>query len=249
MMAPTYSTTDSFSNVITLFRNDERVTHVFRDHRISLHELEENGLGALYYLIAHDYGTGEKTFVWLKDKEEYDILKKEMNRDLNEANNFKKALASYKKESVGKQSVGKQSVGKQFVAAVKALHVQRFCDQWLAEQEAATDLKKAAQLVRDPSEEELRELCSPLNATTDPLKLKELEERFPGATMVLSLQPRQRVVKYVYEDLYEDSSINHMISCEGQPYAVQSFASIGCKGRPNLMAEWRGMYIDLTHLF
>jgi hypothetical protein len=101
--------------------------------------------------------------------------------------------------------------------------------------------------------EELKKLSmEPLKATTDPLKLKELEERFPGSTMVLSLPSRQGVVNYVYEDLYEDASINHMISCNFvSPFPLFDFATIGVEEgkRPQLMAEWRGMYIDLSHLF
>jgi hypothetical protein len=94
----------------------------------------------------------------------------------------------------------------------------------------------------------------PLLAKTDPLKLKELEGRFPGATMVLSTTKKQGVVKYVYEDMYVDTSINHKISCEfAGPFPWFDFASIGASprknGKPQLMAEWRDIYIDLSHLF
>ena len=165
----------------------------------------------------------------LKEKNE-----REINRGFDEAANFKKAVKAYNTQ-----------ISKDFADAVEAARCAKFCDEML--DAAAAALDAAAKVISD---KDLKELCcKPLEATTDSLKLKELEERFPGATMVLSLEAQQCVVKYVYEDLYEDSSINHMISCEGKPYAHLSFTSLSCKGRPQLMAEWRGMYIDLSHLF
>lgn len=96
-MNPTFAMNDDYAYIITLFRKGERVSHVFRDHWLSLHDIEENGRGMLYYLIAHDYGTGEEIFVWLKNKYEFITLKREIARDQNEAANFKKALYAYKK--------------------------------------------------------------------------------------------------------------------------------------------------------
>ena len=58
MSAPTYVLNDNWAHVITLSRNDERVSHVFRDHYITFHDVEENGRGMIYYIFAHDYGTG-----------------------------------------------------------------------------------------------------------------------------------------------------------------------------------------------
>jgi len=232
MSAPTYVLNDDWAHVITLDRNGERVSHVFRDHYLTVHEVEENGRGPIYYIIAHDYGTGEETPLFLKDKEEFEALRKEMSRDPDESANFKKSLEAYKRQ-----------IGKDFVRAVEAARCRRFCDKWLDKAAAALDAKYS-----QVSDEDLKELCKPLEAKTDPLRLKELEERFPGATMVFSTRLKQGTVKYVYEDLYEDESANHMISSDLKQYGCMSFKEI-CSEKPHLMAEWRGMYIDLSHLF
>ena len=247
MSAPTYVLNDDSAHVITLFRNDERVSHVFRDHWLEFREIAENGMGPLYYIIAHDYGTGEETLLSLKDQKEYDILEREINRNADEVANFKKSVEGYKNRNVGKD----------FVKAVEALRVQRFCDEWLKEQEVALDVKpvEVGFFGVEPrvSDKDLKELCmKALEAKTDPLKLKELEERFPGATMVLTAGSNIRVVKYVYEDLYVDESINHNIACDSTgSLPAADFATLGVVAgqRPQLMAEWRGMYIDLSHLF
>jgi hypothetical protein len=226
MSAPTYVLNDDWAHVITLDRKGERVSHVFRDHYLTIHELEENGRGPIYYIIAHDYGTGKETPLFLKDKEEFDALRKDMSRDPDESANFKKSLEAYKRQ-----------IGKDFVKAVEARRCARFCDEWLKKEE------------REISDEDLKELCcKPLEAKTDPLRLKELEERFPGATMVFSTPLKQGTVKYIYEDLYEDESANHMISSDLEMHACVSFKQL-CSEKPHLMAEWRGMYIDLSHLF
>jgi len=100
------------------------------------------------------------------------------------------------------------------------------------------------------SNKALKTLCTkPLVATTDALRLKEIEERFPGATIVLYTEAMQCVVKYVYEDFYADDSINHMIGCECCYHPHLSFTSLGVLDKPQLMAEWRGLSIDLSHLF
>jgi hypothetical protein len=224
-------TFDDFVYTITLFRNGERVSHVFRDHYLTIHELEENGRGPIYYIIAHDYGTGKETPLFLKDKEEFEALRKDMSRDPDESANFKKSLEAYKRQ-----------IGKDFVKAVEAARCIKFCDESLKEAEAALNA------AHEVSDEDLKELCRPLEAKTDPLRLKELEQRFPGATMVFSTRLKQGTVKYVYEDLYEDESANHMISSDLKQYGCMSFKEI-CSEKPHLMAEWRGMYIDLTHLF
>ena len=94
------------------------------------------------------------------------------------------------------------------------------------------------------SDRALKKLCmKPLTATTDALKLKELEERFPGATMVLSTKDRQ------YEITYKNDPIYGNIHCENAQISAQFFAGFGAHGKPNLMAEWRGLYICLSHLF
>jgi hypothetical protein len=90
----------------------------------------------------------------------------------------------------------------------------------------------------------LKKLCmKPLTSVTDALKLKELEERFPGATMVLSTKDRQYEIAYKQDPFYGE------IHCEKERICAQFFAGFGAHGKPNLMAEWKGLYIDLTHLF
>ena len=242
---------DKDERIITLWRNGERVTHVFPDHWLELRELYENGRGPIYYIIAHDYGTGEETLVFLKDQQEYLAFERELNRPMDEAANFKKAVEAYKTRTIGKD----------FVKAVEALRCIKFCEEEERKAVLAYEARRATWPVEvgffgvEPrvSDEDLKELCcKPLEATTDPLRLKELEGRFPGATMVLSLSSHQVVVKYVYEDMYVDSSANHKISCDVvSPLPLFDFAAIGLEkgARPQLMAEWRGMYIDLSHLF
>lgn len=100
-----------------------------------------------------------------------------------------------------------------------------------------------------PSDDEVKKLCEPLTATTDALKLKEIEARFPGATTRLSIPTGQGVVKYVYEDFYADHEINHMISCDFAEHPYHTFVELGSSTRPTLIAEWRGIYIDLSQLF
>ena len=141
----------------------------------------------------------------------------------------------------------------------------RFCDEWLAEREKSqmpVILEWNARLkggtfgviprepIWKPSDEEVKKLLSePLTETTDALKLKELEGRFPGATFSLSISGGQGVVRYVYEDFYEDESMNHLISFDLAPYPCHTFQSYGVKGKPTLVAEWHGIQIDLSHLF
>jgi hypothetical protein len=90
-------------------------------------------------------------------------------------------------------------------------------------------------------------LCKWLKA--DALKLKELEELFPGAKIVLTTELGRGFVSYVYEDLYEDTRANHMIVCEFSYHSHTSFASLGVKGRPQLTTEWNGIHINLSDLF
>jgi hypothetical protein len=83
----------------------------------------------------------------------------------------------------------------------------------------------------------------PLENATDALRLKELEERFPGATMILTTHTGQ------YEVAYEPDPVNDNIYSEKAQICAPSFSDFGVRGKPNLMAEWRGLYIDLSHLF
>lgn len=104
-----------------------------------------------------------------------------------------------------------------------------------------------------PSDENLKLLCcEPLKELTDPLRLKELEMRFPGAVMVLSTEKEQLEVEYHYiEGASENEPWNHQIYCESTNQAFPSFKEFGefQNNKLNLMAEWRGMYIGLDHLF
>jgi hypothetical protein len=95
------------------------------------------------------------------------------------------------------------------------------------------------------SDKALKALCmKPLEATTDALKLKELEERFPGGVFVLSTPKTQfeisyRRVNYEFDKIYyakiDTSFFNFSDFCGTM--------------KTQLMVEWRGLYIDLTHLF
>jgi hypothetical protein len=89
----TYFLNDKFAHVINLFNNGTKTTHIFKDHWISFQEFEDCGRN-VSYIIAHDYGTGEKTFVSMS-KEEMSTLRKEMNCDHDIGSTFKKALATY----------------------------------------------------------------------------------------------------------------------------------------------------------
>ena len=74
----TYALNDKFAHVITLFRNGEKTSHVFDDHHLTFQEFDENW-STVYYIIAHDYGTQEKTFLVLT-KDEIDTLRREIKR-------------------------------------------------------------------------------------------------------------------------------------------------------------------------
>ena len=97
----TYTLNDKFAHVINLFRDGARSTHIFEDHWISFQMFEEKGR-TVCYIIAHDYGTGEKTFLPLS-MDEMCTLRKEIKRVEgttygirdNEGSDFKKAVARY----------------------------------------------------------------------------------------------------------------------------------------------------------
>ena len=94
MSAPTLALTDDYAYVITLFRDGVRVKHVFKDHMLSLHK--DVGInGFIYYIIAHDYGTGVNTLLDLANEDEFNALNDEINRDFNDARSFKTALYKY----------------------------------------------------------------------------------------------------------------------------------------------------------
>ena len=105
------------------------------------------------------------------------------------------------------------------------------------------------------SDKALKALClKPLTGTTDGLKLKELEERFPGATMVLSTSKKQLEIEHFYQDIacYPDEWC-HLVYCKEPPRAVTNFLDLDLPAQADkkvqLMAEWKGLYIDLSHLF
>lgn len=90
----------------------------------------------------------------------------------------------------------------------------------------------------------LKALCmKPLENATDALRLNELEERFPGATMILTTHHGQ------YEVTYKPDPVHDNIYSENGQICAPFFSDFGVRGKPNLMAEWRGLYIELSHLF
>jgi len=105
------------------------------------------------------------------------------------------------------------------------------------------------------SEKTLKKLSStPLTGTTDALKVKELEERFPGGTLVLTTSKGMMEIKHVYHDIATyPENWRHQIYCKKSERDVIHFTDLGhsprSNGKPQLMAEWDGLYIDLSHLF
>ena len=95
------------------------------------------------------------------------------------------------------------------------------------------------------SDKALKALCmKPLEATTDALKLKELEERFPGGVFVLSTPKTQFEISYKrvaneFDQIYY-AKIN---------MSFFHFSDYCGNMKIQLLVEWRGLYIDLTHLF
>jgi hypothetical protein len=101
-------TNDECKHTITIFRNGDKKTHAFHDHWLSLHDMEENRRGMIYYVMAHNYGTGEETFVSLT-KQEFKILEREINCG-DEASNFKKSLAAFNKLFQEKQRINDENL-------------------------------------------------------------------------------------------------------------------------------------------
>jgi hypothetical protein len=94
------------------------------------------------------------------------------------------------------------------------------------------------------TDRQLKKLLKPLTATTDALKLKELEERFPDSKMLFSTGTVMHEVEYMGDD-----TGNHRIFSNTTCEIRSSFSDFGMKGKLNLMAEWKGLYIGLEHLF
>jgi hypothetical protein len=96
------------------------------------------------------------------------------------------------------------------------------------------------------SDRALKALCMrPLVMLTDGGRLEELEKRFPGATMVLTTPHRQHEV----ESMNDSEGKQFRIFSSTTNEIRKKFSEFGASVKPNLMAEWRGMYIELTHLF
>jgi len=90
------------------------------------------------------------------------------------------------------------------------------------------------------SDKALKELCNkPLISSSDSNKLKELEERFPGGTFVL-------VIKDLHHDVI---SAGDYIFSKHANVKYRYFDTFGDFEKPTLMVEWRGLYINLSHLF
>ena len=92
----------------------------------------------------------------------------------------------------------------------------------------------------------LNELCNrPLIDSSDGNKLKELEERFPGGTFVLTTDHEQHEVssvdkwKGIYTGIFSKNAMTTYLY----------FKTFGQYEKPQLMVEWHGLYIDLSHLF
>ena len=93
-----------------------------------------------------------------------------------------------------------------------------------------------------------KKLCNePLKATTDARKLKELEDRFPGATIMLSMNDENYIIKYITDA--EKNPEYDMICCHDLQLVTPSFSRFDVYGKFNLVAKWRGVDINLTHLF
>jgi hypothetical protein len=105
------------------------------------------------------------------------------------------------------------------------------------------------------SDRKLKRLsCTPLSGTNDALKLKEIQERFPGGTIVFNTGKQFLEIEHLYQDIatYPEDWC-HLIRSKEQERSVYNFLDLADPPRPNgkpqLMAEWNGLYIDLSHLF
>jgi len=95
--------------------------------------------------------------------------------------------------------------------------------------------------VAPPLSRALKALCTrPLVMLTDGGRLEELEKRFPGAKMILTTNRRQHEIESMDDFRIFSNTTNEI---------RKKFSEFGASVKPNLMAEWRGMYIDLSHLF
>jgi hypothetical protein len=96
------------------------------------------------------------------------------------------------------------------------------------------------------SDRALRVLCTkPLRYMTDGGRLEELEKRFPGAKMVLTTAREQLELK----SMNSEATNQYHIYSPTTDEIRRTFSDFGSTKKPQLMAEWRGLYIDLSHLF
>jgi len=95
------------------------------------------------------------------------------------------------------------------------------------------------------TDKDLKTLCmKPLTATEDALQLKELEERFPGGVFVLSTPKTQFEISYKRVNNEFDQIYYAKIHM-----SFFNFSDYCGNEKIQLMVEWNGMYIDLSHLF
>jgi hypothetical protein len=88
----------------------------------------------------------------------------------------------------------------------------------------------------------LKALCSaPLTGDTDAKKLKGLQDRFSGGIFVLTTDMGQMEIEYFFHSIL--SRKNEMMGTSFRDFGVPAGE------KPNLMVEWRGLYIGLSHLF
>jgi hypothetical protein len=91
--------------------------------------------------------------------------------------------------------------------------------------------------------------CTPLKMMTDGGRLEELEERFPGGIMVLTTSHGQLEI----ESMNSEETNQYRIFCKATSEIRKKFSELGTSprsnGKPQLMVEWRGLYVDLSHLF
>ena len=117
----------------------------------------------------------------------------------------------------------------------------------LAEWEETLPMNKGKLVITSApiTDKALKALCmKPLEATEDALKLKELEERFPGGVFVLSTPKTQYEISYRYV-----KEIHHQIYYAKIDMSFFNFSDFCGTMKMQLMVEWKGLYIDLSHLF
>jgi len=88
----------------------------------------------------------------------------------------------------------------------------------------------------------LKALCmKPLEATWESGQLEELQERFPGGVFVLSSRSTGKQI--------EIKAYGMAIYCVNPSIVCSTFKHFFNEDKVQLMVEWRGLYIDLSHLF